>query len=296
MDAEGQTDMPGSFVVRPTRADAEKDSNEFYALLAALRTPETLPLKKIAEIVGDTSLNPEPNILRKIKNRTLTEEARRYLLRHIFEEENLLSGRVRRQLSAIDDALYFAVLNYLNVGETLQDTARAHLAGTYKLWRYAIDHDDEFILGKEVFFEDPKTRAVKVDLMLAEFGVRRTPQRFAGYLFCVSGMHMTIVRDVLTNDVRLALFPHFSIGEVGTALNPRSVFAGRLSHVVTMDGSWFGIAGRNAFCSPLHLSLVDDADELARLNERLDVMGEEDERIPRRVVKKLKRAGPLRRL
>jgi hypothetical protein len=82
---------------------------------------------------------------------------------------------------------------------------------------------------------------------------------------------MNIVRDVLTDDVRTALFPHFRIDQVGTDLNPRSEFAGR--HVVSMDGFAFGIAGRNAFCSPLHLSLVDGADELAKLAERLGVVG-----------------------
>jgi hypothetical protein len=107
---------------------------------------------------------------------------------------------------------------------------------------------------------------------------------------------MTIVRDTLTDDARCALLPHFNTGEVGTDLNPRSVFAGRQNHVISMDGFWFGTAGRNACYSPVHLSLVDDAGELARLNDRLGVIGEDDERIPRRVVRKLKRAGPLRRL
>jgi hypothetical protein len=298
MEVEGETETPGAVVIRPTRADAERNPDDFYALLAALRSPETLPLRKIAEIAGDTSLNPEPNILRKIKNRTLTEDARRFLLRHIFDEENLLSGKGRRQLAIIDDAPYFAFLNYLNVRETSQDTARAHVVGTYKVWRYSIDHADEFILGKEVIFEDPKTRALKVDVTLAEHAVEgmRWMRRLSGYLFCVSGMYMTIVRDTLTDDVRCALLPHFNTGEIGTVLNPRSVFAGRQHHIIAMDGFWFGTAGRNACYSPVHLSLVDDAGELARLNEQLGVIGEDDERIPRRVVKKLKQAGPLRRL
>jgi hypothetical protein len=188
MDAEGEPETPGTMVIRPTRADAERDPNEFYTLLAALRSPETLPLRKIAEVVGDTSLNPEPNILRKIKNRTLTEEARRFLLRHIFDEENLLSGKTRKQLSAIDDALYFAFLNYLNMRDTVQDTARAHVVGTYKLWRYSFDHDGEFILGKEVLFEDPKNRALKVDLTLALHsveGARRTTALFGIHVLCL---------------------------------------------------------------------------------------------------------------
>jgi hypothetical protein len=46
----------------------------------------------------------------------------------------------------------------------------------------------------------------------------------------------------------------------------------------------------------VHLSLVDDVDELAALDELLDVIPEGDARIPRRVVDKLKRLGPLKRL
>src|ERR1700681_2108174 len=99
---------PGELIIRPTRADAERNSDDFYLLLAAVRNPETLPLRRIAEISGDTSLNPEPNILKKIKNRTLSEDARRYLLKHIFDDESLLSGKTRKQMSGIDDAFYFA--------------------------------------------------------------------------------------------------------------------------------------------------------------------------------------------
>jgi len=163
---------------------------------------------------------------------------------------------------------------------------------------YAIDYEDEFVLGKMVFDEDPRTRALKVGVALAEHSadVRSPCRRLAGSLFSVSGMYLTIVRDVLTNDFRSGMFPHFSISEVGTAVNPRSVFAGRQHHIVTLDGLWFGIAGRIACSSAVHLSLIDDAGELAELNEQLGVVGEDDERIPRRVVKKLKRSGPLRRL
>src|SRR5580700_3785131 len=92
---------PGELIIRPTRADAERNPDHFYTLLAAVRNPGTLPLRKIAELSGDTSLNPVPNVLRKIKNRTLSEDARRYLLKHIFDDESLLSGKTRRQIAAI---------------------------------------------------------------------------------------------------------------------------------------------------------------------------------------------------
>ena len=71
------------------------------------------------------------------------------------------------------------------------------------------------------------------------------------------------------------------------------MFAGRRNHIVLMDGFGFGIDG---FFSPVHLSLVDDVDELASLDEVPDVVPEDDRRIPWRVVRKLKRNGPLKRL
>jgi hypothetical protein len=42
--------------------------------------------------------------------------------------------------------------------------------------------------------------------------------------------------------------------------------------------------------------LVDDVDELAALDEMLDVVPEGDARIPRRVADKLRRLGPLKLL
>jgi hypothetical protein len=92
--------VPGDIFVRPSRASAECEWPDFYALLESLRGPETLPLRKIAEIAGDTSLNPEANILRKIQNRTLADDARRFILRHIFDDAQLLSGASRKRLVA----------------------------------------------------------------------------------------------------------------------------------------------------------------------------------------------------
>jgi hypothetical protein len=181
MDVRLLPEEPGAITVRPTRADAERSAQEFYTLLEALRDPHVLPLRKIAAIIGDTSLNPEPNILRKIQNRTLSDDARRYLLRHIFDEENLISGKLRRQLAAVDDGLYFAILIFLELQDVSQDTARGHVVGAYRFWRYSADRPDEFVLGRQVFYEDPKTRALKVELTLVEHaveGVPRTRQRF----------------------------------------------------------------------------------------------------------------------
>jgi hypothetical protein len=62
-----------------------------------------------------------------------------------------------------------------------------------------------------------------------------------------------------------------------------------------MDGLTIGIDGRRRFLTPVHISLVDDVDELAALDEMLDVVPEGDAHIPRRVLDKLRRLGPLKR-
>jgi hypothetical protein len=81
---------------------------------------------------------------------------------------------------------------------------------------------------------------------------------------------------------------------VGTDVNPRSVFTGKQNHVAHMDGMTVGIDRRSCFLTPVHLSLVDDVDELATLDETLDVVTEGDPRIPQRVVNRLRRHGPLK--
>jgi len=287
--------VPGSIEIRPTRAQAEREPEKFYPLLEALRGPDTLPLRKIAEIAGDTSLNPEPNTLRKIRSQTLSDETRRSLLRHIFDDEQLVSRRMRRKLAGIDDALYFAFLEHFQICDTAQDQARAQVAGTYKFWRPHADLESEYVLGKLSCFEDPISRALRIDIHTRKTGDgagRRIDLHFSGYLFCLHGMFLTVARRLGSEEVRVGLFPRFRINTVGTDVNSRSVFAGRQNHVVLMDGMTFSIDRRTCFFAPVHLSLVDDVDELAKLDEALDIVTEGDPRLPQRVINRLGRRGP----
>lgn len=287
---------PGAITIRPTRTSAEKEPGKFYPLLEELRGPGTLPLRKIAELTGDNSLNPEPNILRKIKGQTLSEDVRRVVLRHIFDDQ-LLSGKMRRQLAGTDDAFYFAFLNHFDVSEETQDDARAHAVGTYKFWRYSVDHEGEFVLGKLTCFEDSQTKALKIELRMRKSGDETSgsiDRHFSGYLFCLHQMYLTVARRPASDEVRITLYPRARMDAVGTEVNTRSVFSGKHNHIVHMDGVTFGIDSRNCFLSPVHVSLVDDVDDLAVLDEALDVLAEGDARLPARIVNKLRRHGPLK--
>ncbi|MCP3439808.1 hypothetical protein [Bradyrhizobium sp. CCGUVB14] len=288
---------PGAIQIRPTRLRAEREPDQFYPLLEAFRDPDILPLRKIAELSGDRSLNPEPNTLRKLKSQTLSDEARRVLLRHIFDDERLLFGKRREALDLIDDAFYFAFLNYFHACDVVQDEARAKIIGTYKYWRYAADRDDEFALGRLTFSEDKDSRALKVEARLKECGIARTSSDWLlrGYAFAIDETLLFFTRRHGGN-LRLTILPRARTSTVGTAINPRSVFAGHHEHIVHMDGLTIGLDRGNCFLSPIHVSLVDDVDELANLDASLDVMTEDDPRLPRRIVKRLRKSGPLRRL
>lgn len=296
---EEEMSQAGSIIIRPTREDAERDPELFHDLLEWCREHGALPLKEIAAIIGDTTKNPETNIHKKISKQTLSKDARDRCLRHIFEEGDFISRATRRELTGIGDALYFAFLNFAAVKETSQDKARARCVGVYKFWRPSVEYEDEFIFGRIDFEEHPKNYAVKARMLQVKKsadGEGPAHEEFSGYLFRVCHMHLMLLHDAVSNDVRVTIFPHAKISEVGTARNPKSPFKDTILHTVWMDGFVFGIDGSNCFFSPLHLSLVDDADELARLDEQLDIIGKDDRRLPRRVLKKLQHSGPLRRL
>jgi hypothetical protein len=157
---------------------------------------------------------------------------------HLRPGKPLLFGASRRQVSAIADPLYFALLNFLDAKDAVQDEARARLVGTYKLWRYALEHEDEVVLGKMTVSEDPRTHALMTDVIVARksaHGLRGSCNRFVGYLFSVSRMYFMITRNRRTDDLRMTLFSRFRMDEVGMEINPRSIFAGRRNHIVHMD-------------------------------------------------------------
>jgi hypothetical protein len=315
--AGGATAPPSAvrepITIRPSRTDAENDVDKFATLFKEFRNPETLSAKKLAQICKVST----STISRYTAKGDFPEEYRRPILKYLFEEQDFLLGETRRQLGEINDALYFAFLNFVDVKETSQDSARAKVVGTYKLWRYSVEHNDEFVFGKITFREDPKTRAVRAEMVQPKQpndGTRGSVERCSGYLFRVSHMYLMLLCDDLTKDVRMTIFPRVKMDLIGTDVNPRTgnirpraaatdpfenprcAFLGSTLHIVHMDGFGLGIDGSSGFFSPVHLSLVDSLDDLAELDENLNVVPKGDKRIPARVAKKLKRNGPLRRL
>jgi len=285
--------LPEPYAIRPSRDAAERCDDDFVRLLEAVEAKRSIPNSVIADLIGDNRGPPHSNISIK-RSKGFTLEERMSILKYIFEK--VLPGNDLREKYDESDVLYYAFLNFFGAKTTSQDTARAEILGTYKLWRFSVEHSEEFVAGRLDFFEDPDTRAVKVEMYQpksAAQGLRGTEERAVGYFFRVSHMYLMILRDEINRDFRATVWSRFKYDYVGSEVNPNSIFQGKQRHLVHLDGFALGIDGNSGFFSPVHLSLVDDAKELAELNAGLGVL---KDGVPPRVVEKLMRNGPLKRL
>ena len=299
------TITPGSHAIRPTRAEAEENVDAFYAILDWARKNDSLTLLEIGRLLNDKTANTEANTSKKISNRTFEPETRRVLLNHVFGEGGPRLTNTRARVLKEPHALYFALLSFVGTRETSQDNARAAIEGTFQFWRHSVDHPGEYVLGKLVFTEDPKTRAVTVEMHQAKHALDggRSSRSFAeGYFFKVGSAYLMLLHDESNRELRITLFSSFRFDWIGVKPDSngnaslRSVFAGRKRHLVELNGHVLGIDGARNFFSPIHATLVDDVDELLALDEQLDVIASPDPRLPRRIETKLKNAGPLKLL
>ncbi len=278
---------PGLIYIAPTREDAERDAEVFYSLLEAHRP--SLSLKAIAGIVDDKTNNPDQNMHKRIKNKSFSTHEKRLILRHIYEH-GVPASVLRSQIGGCPDALFHALLMFLGVNETSQDKARARLIGTYRFYRFSSAHDGEYVIGKLTITHDKKSRALCAEMLQLRLPGRNEPgirERFTGYALRVANMYLVFMRHTRTSAVRMLLLGDFHHDDVGTDINPGSCFKGRVFHAVSMDGHELGVDGNKPFYSPVHMSLVEDVTELALLDQQLDVVPEDDPRLPARVVKKL---------
>lgn len=288
---------PGFVAIRPTREDAEQYKDAFYTLIDAIQGK--LTYKQLAAAVDPDALDNVSSVFRSLNARTLNPSGRTSVLRYIFDKAQLFTGKGRAVVRNVPDAAYFALLEFLSIPEAQQDAARARLVGTYRFWRFSMEHPGEYVLGRLCIEEDAATHALRASMLqvrLLREGHVGGRQEFTGYVLRVANMDLLILRSARTNAVRTILLNHCQTSDVGTDHNPRSPFRGCALHVISLDGHELGIDGSKAFHSPVHLALVDNVDELAGLEASLDVVGEGDPRLPRRVIRKLQAAGEIRRL
>jgi hypothetical protein len=279
----------GKGYIRPTRREAEEDPDKFYELIAYLQRSNTkrkLTWNKIGEQLG---IDPS-NAQRRIESQRLDKPERKLVLDYIYDESQLIVDPHGLGFAEIRDFLYFAALDFYGIKATSQDNARANLVGTYRLWRHSVENQDEFVHGRLDIEESEESGALCVKMlqpMKSRRLMRPSTEEFSGYMFRMANMYVMLLRDIANNDPRVTIFHSFRDEFIGTEKNPNSIFTEKRRHVVHMDGFGMGIDGKKVFLSPVYVELVDDKDELSRLNASLDVISEAD--TPDRIVKKLRR-------
>lgn len=299
-DNDAEPPSPGSLRVRPKREDAEKDPEAFYALLEWSRRHEKFSRQDLGKVLGDQTLNIESKMSRKIRERNFTVREQQAILQHLFSESPASVCNPRVRVRAETHALYFALLNFVQTPEAAQDDTRAAIIGTYRFWCYSAINPGEIVHGKLVFHEPVGARVVSVKMQQVRRGSGGSRDAYAeadGYFLKAGNAYLMLLNDPGDGAFRFTIFPRFHFGWVGAGSggnyrgDPRSIFADRRRHLVLLDGHEVGMDGNRLFQSPIHLSLVDNVDELAELDRQLDVMPPDDPRIPRCVRQKLVYGG-----
>jgi hypothetical protein len=219
------------------------------------------------------------NAQRRVESERLDNNERKLVLDYIYDESGLIVDPAGLGLTALRDYLCFAALGFYEIKATSQDNARANLVGTYRLWRHSVENPDEFVHGRLDLTESEESGALCVKMiqpMKPKSMMRASTEEFTGYVFRMSNMYVMLLRDIANNDPRVTIFHSFRDEFIGTDKNPKSVYPETRKHVVHLDGFGMGIDGKKVFLSPVYVELVDDKDELSRLNASLDVVSEAD--------------------
>ena len=280
----------GKGYIRPTRRESEDEPEKFYELIAYLRERRNAQRKLSWQKIGDLLGIDPSNAQRRVEAQKLDKPECKIVLDYIYDESQLIVDPAGLGLTEMRDYLYFAALGFYDIKATSQDNARANLVGTYRLWRHSVENTDEFVHGRLDFKESEESGALcatMIQPLKSRPMMRASTEEFTGYVFRMSNMYVMLLRDIANNDPRITIFPSFRDEFIGTDKNPKSVFTGTRRHVVHMEGFGMGIDGKKVFLSPVYVELVDDKDELSRLDASLDVIPEAD--TPERIVKKLRR-------
>jgi hypothetical protein len=294
--------------VRPPRERLEKDPKAFSEFIRY-----AAHLKKItqAELIDRLDDLPDKTTLsRWIATDAVPKKHRLTILKYIYGVRMLFADDWSVFLDNVPAPLFHALVKFFDVKPTSIDNARAHVVGTmkanagpkpvgtYALWRYSVEDDDEFVFGKLEFNYREETGAIHVDMSQPKkavesdavpFAQRAALEQFEGYFFRVADMYVMLLRDIANNDLRVTIFNKYRIEPIDDA---NSVHPNKEMRIVQMDGFGLGIDGNNLFVSPVHVELVHLPEQLAALNDALDVLP--PNRVPARVVKRLSRHKLIR--
>jgi hypothetical protein len=281
---------------RPTRNEAEQDPEAFYRFIAYLcaRPKKRLQVNHIADALGCD----KGTASRKLSAKKLSADERGQVLADIYHRR-LIYGSWIEEVQEVPHHLFYSMMAFYGIKENSQDNARGAIAGTYRLWRYSSDLEGEFVHGRIDIEEDHKNPVSGDDEGVGALRVKirqiRKPGAFQrgtdevldGYFFRISNMYTLLVRQQLTHNFRSTIFKDFRTDVVGKNVNKKSIYKANTEHVVSLDGFAMGMDANLLFFSPVYVELVDDKDEIDRLDSELDVVPES--KVPGRILQKLKR-------
>jgi hypothetical protein len=281
---------------RPTRNEAEQDPESFYRFIAYLcaRPKKRLQVNHIADALGCD----KGTASRKLSAKKLSADERGQVLADIYHRR-LIYGSWIEEVQEVPHHLFYSMMAFYGIKENSQDNARGAIAGTYRLWRYSSDLEGEFVHGRIDIEEDHKNPVSGDDEGVGALRVKirqiRKPGAFQrgtdevldGYFFRISNMYTLLVRQQLTHNFRSTIFKDFRTDVVGKNVNKKSIYKANTEHVVSLDGFAMGMDANLLFFSPVYVELVDDKDEIDRLDSELDVVPES--KVPGRILQKLKR-------
>jgi hypothetical protein len=194
--------------------------------------------------------------------------------------------------------LFYALMEYYKLDGAAQQALRPAVTGTYKLWRYSTQYEGEYVLGKVEITNGNGQNSPGGDHGLSPLRVRIRQMRkprdkvrggdeiVEGYFLSFRGVYMMLVRDALTFTPRCTIFRSNRRDVVGSSVDKNSIYPAGTDHIVDLIGFAMGMDADRMFFSPVYLELVDNKDDLARLDGTLDVVPESE--VPRRILNTLK--------
>lgn len=276
-------------MARPSRSEALSDPAKLRELVKFLCSEDSsITQAQLASRIGVSA----PAFSRKLagqKEKFNPTQIRLLVDLIFFNLKTTLNYREKFESISMD-FFYFAFLEFLDLNKFSQDQIRDSLNGTYELWRFSVEHDDEFVHGKMCFYCDPDTDCVKVDMFQPKKnrrGVRESSEVYRGYAIDISGIIIAFLKNESSNEIRITFFYRHRFEWVACSVDGSSKENRVIGKIIHMDGFNLGIDGRSVFFSPVFLQIPADDTASEDFDESLDVV--EESVVPDRIVKRLKK-------
>lgn len=233
---------------------------------------DNITYKKLGEIAGVN----ESSIGRFIRNGAdLDDTPYKLLVAHLWN--NKLWSDTWRQAGPVAQPgmLFYALSEFLDVGEITQERLINETPGTYRSWRPSMHVSGNYVLGMlKVFYDDEKSIINIVEKQSFKGSKFESPQneQYEGVLVKKSNSYVIIARqsEIHKGPPRVTVVTNF--------LHQRN-------GIRTMQGLTIGCYGHSMFAAPAYFERVTE-EEAESLEESLDIVPASD--VPASVLGKLK--------